>query len=224
MPQKLIFWDWTGTLADEAKMDEAVCRSMEEEVARRDDIPFHEAEKRFKDHLRSLEGTWQWHDYVLHGKALGVDWELYQKKHIRELVLLSHAREMLEYARNQGYKNVLVTNAVRPVILLRASYLGVLNLFDTIIASDDVRVLKSEGEHFRYGLRIHDGDIASSYSIGDNPIQDIDPAKRLGIITIYCNFRRAMTHYHTEHISANHRELALADYTITNLSEIKGII
>jgi hypothetical protein len=26
---KLIFWDWTGTLADESELDEAVCTSME---------------------------------------------------------------------------------------------------------------------------------------------------------------------------------------------------
>ena len=44
-----MFWDWTGTLADELGLDEAVCRSIEEEVAQRDGIPFEEAERRFED-------------------------------------------------------------------------------------------------------------------------------------------------------------------------------
>lgn len=224
MPQKLVFWDWTGTLVDEFRLDEAVCRSMEEEVARRDGIPFEEAERRFKEHLKALENTWQWHDYVLHGKALGVDWKRHQEKYLRELVLLPHAREILEYSREKGYKNVLVTNAVRPVILLRIGYLALTNLFDAIITSDDVQAMKSNGEHFRYGLKTLDGDPQLSFSVGDNPIQDIEPAKRLGIRTIYCDFRRVMMHYHTEHISANHYELVKVDYTITNLLEIKNII
>ncbi len=224
MPQKLVFWDWTGTLADEFRLDEAVCRSMEEEVAHRDGIPFEEAERRFKDHLKRLENTWQWHDYVLHGKALGVDWKRHQEMYLGELVLLPHATEILEYSREKGYKNILVTNAVRPVILLRIGYLGLMNLFDAIITSDDVRALKSSGEHFRYGLRILDGDPQSSFSVGDNPVQDIEPAKRLGLKTIYCDFKRSMTHYHTAHISANHEELAQADYAIKNLSELRNII
>lgn len=223
MKQKLVFWDWTGTLADESKLDEAVCRSMEEEVAHRDGISFEEAETRFKDHLKRLENTWQWHDYVLHGRSLGVDWKRHQEMHLKELVLLPSAKEMLTYAREKGFKNVLATNAIRSVILLRIGYVGVLDLFDIVIASDDVQALKAEGRHFEYGLQILSGVPESSFSIGDNPVQDILSAKRLGLNTIYCDFG-PLTHYHSEHISPNHREPAVADYRIVDLSEVRHII
>ncbi|MBI2075955.1 MAG: HAD hydrolase-like protein [Candidatus Aenigmarchaeota archaeon] len=223
MKQKLVFWDWTATLADESKLDEDVCRGMEENVAKRDGIPFKEAEKRFKEHLRNLENTWQWHDYVLHGRAFGVDWKHCQQMHLKELVLLPRAKEILEYVRGRGYKNVLATNAVRAVILLRVGYAGLLDLFDIIITSDDVQSLKSEGKHFEYGLRVLDGDPSSSYSIGDNPVQDILSAKRFGLMTIKCDFGQ-LTHYHSYHISGNHKELANADYSISDLSEIRRII
>ena len=223
MKQKLIFWDWTATLADESRLDEAVCRSMEEEVARNENISFEEAERRFKEHLKKLENTWQWHDYVLHGEALGVDWKQHQEAHLGKMVLLPSAKEMLEYVKGQGYRNVLATNAVRAVILRRVGYAGMLGLFDLMIASDDVKALKSEGKHFEYGLRILDGDASCSYSIGDNPVQDILSAKRFGLRTIHCDFGQ-LTYYHSEHISPNHRELATADYRISDLSEIRRII
>lgn len=224
MKQKLVFWDWTGTLADESKLDEAVCKSMEEEVAERDKIPFEDAERMFKEHLRSLENTWQWHDYVFHGRTLGVDWKRHQETHLEKLVLLPHAKETLEYVGENGYKNVLATNATRAIILLRVAYAGLLDLFGTVVASDDVEALKSEGKHFEYGLRILDGDSESSFSIGDNPVQDILSAKRLGLRTIYCDFGQNLTYYHSEHISNNHRKSASADYRIVDLSEIEDII
>lgn len=224
MKQKLVFWDWTGTLVDESKLDESVCKSMEEEVAQKNGISFKDAEKKFKDHLKKLENTWQWHDYVLHGRTLGVDWKKHQEMNLENLVLLTHAKEILEYTREKGYKNILATNAVKAVIILRVDYADLSDLFDFIIASDDVRALKSEGKHFEYGLQILNGDSASSFSIGDNPIQDILSAKKLGLKTIYCDFGQHLTHYHSEHISNDHRKLVTPDYKIHDLSEIKNII
>ncbi|MBI2583474.1 MAG: HAD hydrolase-like protein [Candidatus Aenigmarchaeota archaeon] len=224
MKQKLVFWDWTGTLIDESRLDEAVCKSMEEEVAKKNNISFKDAEKRFRNHLKKLENTWEWHDYVLHGRILGVDWRNHQEKHLKELILLPYAKEILKYARESGCKNVLATNAVRAVILLRAGHAGLLDLFDAIVTSDDVKALKSEGKHFEYGLKNLNGDPESSFSIGDNPVQDILSAKRLGLRTIYCDFGQNLTHYHSEHISNEHMESTAADYTVADLSEVKGII
>jgi HAD superfamily hydrolase (TIGR01549 family) len=221
---KIAFWDWTGAIADESKIDEAVCKSMEEACAKKHKIPLKEAEKKFKNHLKSLENTWQWHDYVLHGRALGVDWKRNQEINLKKLVLLPNARETLKYVRDRGYKNVLATNAIRDVILLRADYVNLADLFDDIVASSDVKALKSEGKHFEYILEKLNGNASSSFSIGDNPIQDINPAKRLGLKTIYCDFGEKLTYYHSEHISNNHKEPITADYIIKNLLEIKGII
>ena len=225
MPNKIVFWDWTGTLADESRLDSSICRGMEREIAERDEIPFREAEKRFKAHLKSLENTWQWHDYPLHGSAFGLDWKRHQVENLRELKLLPHAREILEYVRGKGYKNVLATNAVKPVILLRVEHAGIQDLFDLIIGIEEVRALKSEGRHIEKGLRDLHGDPKASFSVGDNPVQDIFPAKRLGLKTIFCDFGgRYLTHYHTDHIAGNHDEPAKADYCIRDLLGIKGVI
>jgi FMN phosphatase YigB (HAD superfamily) len=221
---KIIFWDWTGTLADEARLDEAVCHSLEEDIAAKRNITLTEAEQLFNNHLKEIEGNWQWHDYVQHGREFGVDWRRSQEVNLDKLVLVPHARDILEYANGMGFLNALVTNAVRDVVLMRAKHIEIKDMFEAVIASSDVKALKAEGKHFEHGLQQLDGDPHNSYSIGDNPIQDIRPAKKLGLKTIFCDFGENLVHYHSEHISNNHREVSDADYNIQSLLDIKRIL
>lgn len=221
---KIMFWDWTGTLADESLLDEAVCRTLEEDIARKKDISFEEAVQVYKDFLKTVENTWEWHDYVQHGKDFDVDWKHSQEVNLNKLRLIPHAREILMFASSKGYQNVLVTNAVRGVILLRVKHAGLLQYFETIIASSDVRALKADGKHFERGLSLLDGNPAQSFSVGDNPIQDIQSAKNLGLKTIYCEFGRELTHYHSHHISDNHTETIISDFRIQSLEEIRNLI
>ena len=80
MKNKLIFWDWTGTLADESELDKYVCKTIEEEVAKKENISLEKAEKMYKTLLKSLENNWRWHDYFYHCNYLGINWEYPQKK------------------------------------------------------------------------------------------------------------------------------------------------
>ena len=219
-----MFWDWTGTLADESQLDEAVCRSLEEDIARERGITFAESAHVYKQFLKTVENTWEWHDYVQHGNDFGVDWKHSQEINLDKLKLLPHSREILAYATSKGYRNALVTNAVRGVILLRVKHAGLINSFNAIIASSDVKALKAEGKHFKQGLALLNGDANQSYSVGDNPIQDIQAAKNLGIRTVYCEFGKDLTHYHSNHISGNHHETIDSDFRIQNLEEIRDII
>jgi FMN phosphatase YigB (HAD superfamily) len=60
--------------------------------------------------------------------------------------------------------------------------------------------------------------------VGDNPIQDIQSANKLGLKTIYCEFGKDLTHYHSHHISDNHNETIHSDFRIKSLEEIRNII
>ena len=224
MKSKLIFWDWTGTLANEAELDKAVCLTMENELAKKENISVEQAAARYQEYLRDREGTWEWHDYVTHCKDLGIDWRLSQESNLDKLFLVPGAGEILAYARSRGYKNVLATNAVRKVIELRVGYAGIGHLFDRVIASDDARALKGEGKHFLRGLRDLDGIASASFSVGDNPVQDIQPAQQLGMRTVFCTFGRDLTHYHSSHISDNHMERVRTGFRISKLTEIKYIL
>jgi FMN phosphatase YigB (HAD superfamily) len=222
--KKIIFWDWTGTLADESRLDKAVCRSIEENISKKENIPFHEAEKAFTDYLKKLENTWEWHNYVQHGKHFGLNWKELQERHLDKLKLLPNTEDILRFSREKEFKNILATNAVHEVVILRLAQASLISYFDEIIASDDVQALKSEGKHFRHGLKIFNGSSHLSYSVGNNPVQDIIPANRLNLRTILCEFGENLTHYHSQHISENYTEMATPDYMIHDLLEVKNII
>lgn len=224
MKNKVIFWDWTGTLADESKLDEAVCFTLEKELALKRSKSFEWAKKTYLHYLKQLENTWEWHDYVGHSRELGLDWRKAQETNLSLLKLVPGAKNILLQARKKGYKNVLATNAVRPVILLRVQYSGLSSLFDLIIGSDDAKALKSLGRHFTLGLEYFNAAPKESYSIGDNPVQDIRSANKLGLKTVFCAYGRHLTHYHSEHITENHLEKEKTDYSINSLSGLNGII
>lgn len=220
---KAIFWDWTGTLADESEFDKALCRTMEEMSAKENGIPISDAKKKFIEILKGLEKRWEWHDYLSHAKKLGINWVVAHKVNFDKLKLLPHTKEILIFTRKKGYINYLVTNAVHDVVVLRTKSMGVISLFDEIIGSDDVKALKSEGKHFEYLIKKSKINVGESFSVGDNPLQDIIPAKRLGLKTIFCRFGRGKTHYHTDHIKDEHKITSDADYTISDLKEIEKI-
>jgi len=224
MSSKLIFWDWTGTLANEAELDKAVCLTLERELAKKEDISLAQAADRYHAYLKEREGTWEWHDYVTHCRDLGIDWQYCQESNFDKLLLVPGAGEILTYAHSRGFQNILATNAVRKVIELRISHTGIGHLFDMIIASDDTRALKGEGKHFLRGLKKMEGIAAASFSVGDNPIQDIQPAQQLGMRAIFCTFGRDLTHYHSSHISDNHTEPVRAGFRIQKLTDIKYIL
>jgi len=207
-----------------SQLDKAVCQTIEAEIANKGNMTLSDAKKAFEDHLKKLENTWEWHDYVLHGNHFGLDWKKAQTKNLDKLILLPAAKEILIYAKDEGYRNILATNAVREVALLRLTHAGLMTFFEAIIASDDVQALKLEGKHFEEGLKRLDGSPHFSFSVGNNPVQDILPAKKLKMRTIFCKFGEGLTHYHSEHISVNYAETAVPDYRIQNLLEIRNII
>lgn len=221
---RLIFWDWTGTLADESRLDAAVCAEIEKAIARRELIPLSEAKRVFREYLQQLEGRWEWHDYVRHGRKFRLPWEKIQQIHLDKLQLLPGTLEALSSARELGYHNLLATNAVHPVVSLRLRHLQIDHLFDAVIASDDVQGLKASGLHFRRGLELFSAEPAACFSIGDNPVQDIAPARQLGIRTIHCPFGHNFTHYHTSHLKPNHEKAVATDFVVSSLAEIKKIL
>ena len=225
MARKLIFWDWTGTLADESRLDKAVCLSMERAIARKEGISLEEAENKYLAHLQTLEKTWQWHDYVKHGETFGIDWEQAQVEHMAELEVMPGAREVLLTARSRGFINILATNAVQEVVELRLRHAKLESLFELVLGSDRAGALKAEGRHVAMGLAAFGGDPASSFAVGDHPEQDIYPAARRGLKTIFCTLGAQRTHYHSRHLSTSGQPDDIrSDFRIESLPEILDII
>ncbi len=213
--QKAVIWDWTGTLADEALFDSALCADIEKRMG---------APQYFR-RLKRLENDWRWFDYVSHFEWAGLDWKKAHLKHKGKLRLVQGAKGILKFCRGLGYQNCLLTNAVKPVIDFRLKMTGCSKYFDLAIGCDEVKAMKEKGFHLRramklLGLKSPKGCMA----VGDNPVQDLAPARRLGMRTILCEYGRGMTHYHTSHMLENHDSKFRADYTIKRLADLRKII
>jgi len=223
---KAVIFDWTGTLADEYLLDKAVCNTMERYIAESRRVPLDEAKKIYQELLDEFVGTWKWYNYPLHGKILGINWKKAQLESLSNLKLMPNAKIVLESLRNRGYSIYLATNAAYEVIKLRVEYLGISKYFDTIVSSDIVKATKSEGKHLEYLLHNFNIDCSSSFFVGDHPVEDIQPAKKMGIKTILCKF--GGWYYHpsnnSKYLIEQHNRIVESDYVINNLIELVRII
>lgn len=215
MKRRVIFWDWTGTLADEAEFDSALCADIE----RKTGAP------RYFRRLKNLENSWRWFDYVSHFEWAGLDWKRAHLRHKGKLKLVPGAKSVLEFCGRRGYQNCLLTNAVKPVIDLRLKITGCSGYFDLVMGCDEVRAMKEKGLHLRRAMDILGlKDAGGCMAVGDNPVQDLAPARRLGMGTVLCEYGRGMTHYHTDHMLENHDSKFRADYAIEKPGDLRRIL
>ncbi len=102
--------------------------------------------------------------------------------------LLPGAKEALKSVRSKGYRLGLISNTGRtPGYVLRRvlAEMGVLDQFDLTSFSNELLVRKPAETIFRatlVGLRVPP---KAAVHIGDNPEQDIEGARRVGMRTIY---------------------------------------
>lgn len=213
--RRAIFWDWTGTLADEAEFDSALCGEIGEKVGA----------SAYKGWLKRQEGTWHWFDYTAHFSRAGLDWKRAHLKHRGKLRLVGGAKSALGFCRRKGYVNCLLTNAVKPVIDFRLKLTGCSKYFELVVGCDEAMALKETGRHLNLAMHLLKlEEPGGCIAVGDNPVQDLAPARRLGIRSVLCEYGRGMTHYHTSHIAGNHDFRFRPDYTIGSLSELKPIL
>ncbi len=211
----VIFWDWTGTLADEAEFDSALCADIERKMGAR----------QFFRWLKRRENSWRWFDYVSHFEWAGLDWKKAHLKHKGKLRLVPGAKPILAFCMRNGYRNCLLTNAVKPVIDFRLKMTGCSKYFELVMGCDEVRAMKEKGLHLWRAMRILGlKDPGGCIAVGDNPVQDLAPARRLlGMKTVFCEYGLGMTHYHTDHMLENHNSKFRADYAIKRLADLREI-
>jgi HAD superfamily hydrolase (TIGR01549 family) len=217
-------FDWTGTLVDEYELDKNVCKNMELEISRKKGIALEEAKKRYADLLIRYENNWNWYNYPLHAKIFGIDWKKIQISELPKLKIIPHAIDVLSNYKKKGYHIFLLTNAVKAVIDLRIDFLEMRSFFDLIVTSDIVKATKSAGKHFKYALKLINVPKKYIYTIGDDLVQDIFPAKRLELTAIQCKFGSTV-YYHTNNYNSNIKFSAGSpDFVIDNIEELLKII
>ena len=223
---KAIFWDFDGTLIHKneesfSSLKEALLLNhykiddLDIRAALREALPWnnweisyeYEAGKKWWDRLFSKLSSF----YAQHG-VLEVDLvNSAYKKHILSsscYTLFDDAPIILEYCRNLGYRNYILSNNY-PELPQAVEKLGLAEFFSGYIISGNIGFEKPRPEIFQQAISVA-GNPEIRYMVGDNPVADIQGAKNVGLQTIFVHPTVVESQY--------------ADYTCKNLIEIMDII
>ncbi|XID94855.1 HAD family hydrolase [Paenibacillaceae bacterium WGS1546] len=109
----------------------------------------------------------------------------YDDHYVRSAVLMDQALEVLEYARNSGCKLGMITNGRTRIQHGKIARLGLRNVFDTILVSEEVGLRKPDPAIFRLAAERLGIPAGQCVFIGDHPVNDIEGAARAGMATVW---------------------------------------
>ncbi|NLN45247.1 MAG: HAD-IA family hydrolase [Clostridiaceae bacterium] len=205
LPDKVLFWDFDGTLASAPGLwVHAIYSELEdtlpgngigmERVREKNQTgyPWHHPER---DHRALIRpgAWWTYMETVFTGiyRNLGIDEKTSSvmagriRRRIldpRNYTLLPDALQVLTSCRDRGYANWLLSNHM-PELGEVLSALGLAPLLDGVLLSAEIGYEKPHPAVFDIALE-RTGHPDTRYMIGDNPIADIAGAKRAGIPAI----------------------------------------
>lgn len=200
---KWLFFDVGTTLVDETEAYNHRIRDAIEGT----DISFQQFnEKRIFFAKQNLKGDLEAIKYF---GLLKTPW------HKEDEILYSNSEEILEYLYNQGYKIGIIANQSLGTAK-RLEEWGLLKYINVIAASAELGVAKPNRAIFNKALEMAECAAQDAVMIGDRLDNDISPAKKLGMKTIWVKQGFAI-----------YQNLQLAecqpDYIVDNLSELREI-
>ncbi|MDQ6420579.1 HAD family hydrolase [Paenibacillus sp. LHD-117] len=139
--------------------------------------------------------------------------DFYRAEYVNSAVLMSHASEVIAHARTK-YRTGLITNGRNAIQYGKIDRLGIRDLFDLIIVSEEAGVKKPDPKIFEMALdRLRLSSEQCLY-VGDHPVNDMEGAARIGMQTIWIK----VNHPWKEGLTAS------PVYTIDQLSELLELI
>lgn len=203
MNVKWIFFDVGTTLIDETKAYNHRVREMIEGTV----ITFEEFDKkRIELAIKGLDGNFEAIKYFNLKKT---PWHFEDEKLYQDTI------DILKYLVDKGYKLGIIANQSKG-LSKRLELFGILNYFDLVIASEELGVSKPNQLIFRNGLERTNCDPHECVMVGDRLDNDIIPAKKIGMKTIW--IRQGLAMYQDKLLGREN-----ADLIIDSLVELKDI-
>jgi len=142
----------------------------------------------------------------------------YYEKILEKTIAFEDAEQTLLFLKNRGFKIGVISDGFRKIQIERLKKLRLLNLFDTIVISEDVGMNKPSPKIFLEAFKQLNVAPQESVMVGDNIVKDLKTAKRLGALTIW------VKRYITQPLYYSREVNCYVDFIIKNLQEICVII
>ena len=92
--------------------------------------------------------------------------------------------QIMTFLKNRGLKLGVLSNERESVLNLALHCYEIFDFLDLVLSSEKVKVEKPDVEIFRYALEALNSRPETSIYVGDDPIRDILPAKKIGMKTV----------------------------------------
>ena len=139
----------------------------------------------------------------------------YNKIKLKSLKVYPNVESTLETLQTMGLKLGLVTDAFYNNAQLRLKATGLLDFFEVIITADMTNTKKPQPDTLLLALKKLNVKPKNAVYVGDSLRRDIEPANRLGMITIHAKYGNSQFH---------EKRKGNADHIINNINEVIEIV
>ena len=216
-PVTTILFDMDNTLFDLVEAKLAACREVVAAVGKgdRDELfrYFREGQWGFED-WRNIR------DYLCdHSRYSDERYEtccrIYDTVKLDGIVPYPNVPETLETLRDRGFRLGVITDAFARDAERRLAKADLRSRFDLVATCDRTGRKKPDAEPFLFALRALRAFPGETVLVGDSPHRDMEPAKRLGMRTVYARYGDRFSVTRT----ATH-----ADFVIDDIGELPALL
>lgn len=173
----------------------------------------------FYNRILWLEQFFMNHDIDVSDKEIIKLVKLYWNAVNTKINLLPHAKEILIYLKNKGYKLAMLSDGdgTRTLKMDRINHTKITKYFDIIVTGDDINSTKPDIKFYKKILNKIKVKPKECIMVGDKPPFDLELAKKLGMKTIWIKYGRFYERN-------KKKRFDYVDYEIKDLKEIMKLI
>jgi len=140
----------------------------------------------FEDHANLQDFMMDHHKFTVNGYLAAV--KAFEEAKFSGLTPYPGIPELLTSLKEKGYRLGIVTDAYEYAAAKRLKHTGLAEYFDFIAAYDTTGYKKPHHAPFEYAMSMLETQPYETVYIGDSIHRDIEPAKALGLTTIYAAY------------------------------------
>jgi putative hydrolase of the HAD superfamily len=212
-----VVFDMDNTLFDFVEAKLRACKAVVECLERNDDMELLEYFLKDRKEIENKNNIASYlEDRDIYSKpSFEKCCEVYTKTKLQNIVVYPGILETLEEIKNNELKLAVVTDADLRNAHARLQKTELIHYFKVVVAYDMVGKLKPQPDSINYALDKLNVTPEVSVLVGDSLDRDIEPAKNLGMLTVYASYGDR---------NFNENRSNVADYTITNATELLEIL